>query len=232
MNGLEIAVIAILGLSAYAGYKKGFLRVIYSILSWVIVLAFVTWSTPYITEYLDENTKLRSRIQEKCMEHILEKADETIEQGIENTLEETSELSIFLPESVLEKFSDITSKTTSNILENANVYDEMAASITDFIMEGIAFFIALSVAGIATGILVNVIDIISFLPIIHSTNKLLGIVAGGIRGLLVVWLGMYVIALTATSETAEQLHIYIEESSFLLYLYDNNLVLNIIMYFI
>jgi len=189
MNGLEIAVIAILGLSAYAGYKKGFLRVVYSILSWVIILAFVTWATPYITEYLDQNTRLRAHVQEKCIEHIQEKADKELEEGIEE-------------------------------------------SITDFIMKGIAFFITLSVAGIVTGVLVNVIDLISFLPIIHSTNKLLGVVAGAIRGLLVVWLGMYAIALTSTNDMAEQLHIYIEESPFLLYLYDNNLILNIIMYFI
>lgn len=53
MNILEIIVLIIIAICVYRGYRIGFLRVIYSLVSWILVLAFVTWATPYLTDYLE-----------------------------------------------------------------------------------------------------------------------------------------------------------------------------------
>ena len=56
MNILEIIVLIIIAICVYRGYRIGFLRVIYSLVSWILVLAFVTWATPYLTDYLEKHT--------------------------------------------------------------------------------------------------------------------------------------------------------------------------------
>ena len=52
MNWVLLLVLLILGYNIIRGYRKGFLRIVYSLVSWVIVLTFVTVATPYINTYL------------------------------------------------------------------------------------------------------------------------------------------------------------------------------------
>ena len=56
MNWLLVVVLAVLALCIMNGYHKGFLRMVYSLVSWIVVLVFVTWATPYINSYIKENT--------------------------------------------------------------------------------------------------------------------------------------------------------------------------------
>lgn len=42
MNWVLLLVLLILGYNIIRGYRKGFLRIVYSLVSWVIVLTFVT----------------------------------------------------------------------------------------------------------------------------------------------------------------------------------------------
>ena len=52
MNWVLLLVLLILGYNIIRGYRKGFLRIVYSLVSWVIVLTFVTVATPYINTCL------------------------------------------------------------------------------------------------------------------------------------------------------------------------------------
>ncbi|MBO5372825.1 MAG: CvpA family protein [Lachnospiraceae bacterium] len=236
MNGLEIVVIGIIALCAYAGYRRGFLRVIYSLMSWILVLGFVTWSTPYITEYLEEKTELKAYIQEKCLEHIEQSAEAKIEQNAleisTDTQKEMSEIGIWLPESIMEKFSESSMQTAELLFEESGIYTEIADTIAHFIIEGIAFFAALLTASIVTRYLASALDLVSYLPIIKGANKMLGVAAGLLKGLIIIWLGFYIITICAASDIGNQLLAYIEESSFLPYLYNHNILLEIIMIFL
>ncbi len=227
MNGLEIVVIGIVILNIFWGYKRGFLRVAYSLLSWILLLGFVTWSTPYITDYLEKNTEIKTHLQRKCLTYIEQSANEIIIEGTLDTSDETG-----LSESILEQIAQITATTAGEVFEDTGVYEQMADSIAHFIIEGIAFFTALIVAGIISACLGNVLDLVSYLPIIHGANKALGALAGILKGTILVWLGFYIITIFATTDIGKQLLIYIEESSFLLYLYNHNIVLEIIMAFL
>ena len=52
MNWLLIIIVLLLALCVVNGYRKGFLRMMYSMVSWVIMFALVTWATPYINTFL------------------------------------------------------------------------------------------------------------------------------------------------------------------------------------
>ena len=79
--------------------------------------------------------------------------------------------------------------------------------------------------------LAGVLDIVSRLTVVKDVNKAFGVMAGGIKGLLIVWLAFYLLAICITSEAARGIFTYVEQSPVLLFLYENNLLLQVIMAF-
>ena len=83
MNWVLLLVLLILGYNIIRGYRKGFLRIVYSLVSWVIVLTFVTVATPYINTYLMEHTTLYEKIEQQCSEQIKRSVEEK-QRSIQN----------------------------------------------------------------------------------------------------------------------------------------------------
>lgn len=52
MNGLMIAVIAVMLISILLGYFRGLLLTVYSMVSWIIAFVLITCLTPYATDLL------------------------------------------------------------------------------------------------------------------------------------------------------------------------------------
>ena len=80
MNWLLIIIVLLLALCVVNGYRKGFLRMMYSMVSWVIMFALVTWATPYINTFLMDNTSIYQTIAVYCEQQIREKTAKQIEQ--------------------------------------------------------------------------------------------------------------------------------------------------------
>ena len=80
MNWLLIIIVLLLALCVVNGYRKGFLRMMYSMVSWVIMFALVTWATPYINTFLRDNTSIYQTIATYCEQQIREKTEKQIEQ--------------------------------------------------------------------------------------------------------------------------------------------------------
>ena len=80
MNWLLIIIVLLLALCVVNGYRKGFLRMMYSMVSWVIMFALVTWATPYINTFLMDNTSIYQTIAVYCEQQIREKTEKQIEQ--------------------------------------------------------------------------------------------------------------------------------------------------------
>lgn len=236
MNGLELIVLGIIALCGFMGYRTGFLRVVYSLVSWLLVMGLVTWSTPYLTTYLEKNTRLRETIQEKCLTYIEETSTQKIEEQAAVTQEEQKDslqdFGILLPENVVEQITGSVAQSANELIASSGIYEQIAQAIADFIIEGIAFFIAFMIASILVKMIAQMLDLVSRLPVIHGANKTLGAAAGLIKGLLIVWLAFYVVMLCAASETGMQILTFIEESPILLYLYNNNILVQLIMIFL
>lgn len=231
MNWVLVIVLLFLVWEMMRGYRRGLLRTLYSLVSWIIVLVFVMWATPYIDDYLLEHTTLYETIEAHCADEVRRTAENNTEQTIEvNTkYEQLSELGLNLPDSVLDDMLEKTGTAADEFLESSGVYDEIAKGIAGFIVEGISFFIALIAAWIIVDIISQLLGVVSKIPIIHGINKTLGIFAGGLYGFIVVWVVFYLIALGSTSELGGALISYIYQNPFLQFLYENNLVITILM---
>lgn len=204
MRGLEIIVFAVIALSALIGYYRGFLRVMYSLVSWVIVLALVVFAAPHLADFLENETKLKTNIQAKCVDYLEDNAGSLISENISDEI------------------TDSAASVIGTLLVGSGLYEEAAGEIAHFIVEGIAFFIVMTIAGIFTFSVFHMLDFASRIPVIKGPNKVLGAVAGGLKGLAFIWLSFYIISLCAASGFGGDAYRFIKESPFLNPLYENN----------
>lgn len=229
MNWVLILVLLVLAFSIAQGYRKGLLRIIYSLVSWIIVLVFVAWATPYIDYFLLENTSIHEQIEMRCEETVRQSAKEMTQSELEKKNNELSDLTMNVPGSVMDNIMEKASGAADEFLEDSGIYTEIAQGLADFVTEGIAFLIALVLAWILVHIISQILGIVSHIPILKGINRFLGVFAGGIYGLILVWLAFYIIALCSASEGGRVLISYIYENPFLTFLYENNLMLTLIL---
>lgn len=110
MNWVFISVLVVLVVSVIRGYRKGFLRIAYSLIAWMLMMVFTSWITPYISDFLVENTKVYATIEQKCEQQLKDKAQEKVEEQTNESQaalssdseikKMLSEFGIALPESV------------------------------------------------------------------------------------------------------------------------------------
>lgn len=233
MNWLLICVLGILAACAIEGCYKGFVRSIFSLLAMVVTLVFVTVVTPHLTTYLEENTSWDEAITEKCLEYVRQTSEEKVNEQIEEQVQQqeaTAEGSgIFLPEQWLDRLADSGSDAVNGILEQSGFQEAIAGELAHFIMTGISFFIALIFISLVLHLIIRALDIVTRLPVIRHVNRTLGLVAGVFKGLLVIWVLMYLISLMCTSEFGMTLTDYIYQSRFLTLLYEHNVLMRVVM---
>lgn len=234
MNWVLIVVMLLLIWEMMRGYRRGLLRTIYSLVSWIIVLVIVTLATPHIDAYLIEHTTLYDKIEAYCETSVRKNAQNKIEQQAADGSGEDpiAELGIKLPEGVWNDVLEKTGNVADEFLETSGVYNEVAKGVAGFIVEGISFFIALVIARIIVHLISRFLGVVSRISVIRGINKTLGIFAGAIYGLILVWIAFYLVALGSTSELGGMIISYIYQNPLLTFLYENNFVITIIMQYL
>lgn len=241
MNWLLIIVILVLAGNIVWGFSKGFLRVIYSMLAWIAILVFVTWATPYVANVLTEKTNIDNRVEtnldEKLHELVIGDTNgqkEEREPDAQNPgqgKKNYRDLQMKLPDAVTNKLFD-TNKIADQILEGSGAYDVVAGRATDLVMRVISFVLVLLIAVISFHLLSVVLKVVEKLPLIGGINRLLGLFAGLVKGILIIWLAFAIIAMAGTTDIGIALISYIYESPLLIWAYENNFVLTLLMTFL
>ena len=241
MNWVFISVLVVLVVSVIRGYRKGFLRIAYSLIAWMLMLVFTSWITPYISDFLVENTKVYATIEQKCEQQLKDKAQEKVEEQTNESQEALSsdseikkilsEFGIALPESVGEKVCENVANSAGELLEQSGVYESIAKGMADFIINGLSFFLALILAILISHIIERFLDLFSRIPILGGINRALGLFAGGVYGMCLIWLAFSLIAICSSSEIGRFFYSYIQENALLLYLYEKNPLVTLFMSF-
>lgn len=241
MNWLLIIVILVLAGNIVWGFSRGFLRVIYSMLAWIAILVFVTWATPYVANVLTEKTNIDNRIEtnldEKLHELVIgdtngQKEDrEPDTQNPGQGKKNYRDLQMKLPDAVTNKLFD-TNKIADQILEGSGAYDVVAGRATDLVMRVISFVLVLLITVISFHLLSVVLKVVEKLPLIGGINRLLGLFAGLVKGILIIWLAFAIIAMAGTTDIGVALISYIYESPLLIWAYENNFVLTLLITFL
>ena len=135
MNWVLMLVLLVLVCCAIYGYTKGFLRIVFSLVAWVIVLVFVSWATPHVSQWIQENTTIYEKIEAACEESVRRAAQGKMEEGAVEQYGEAGELGLDLPESVMAQIVSGTSGAADTVLAETGVYAGIAQSLAGFIVQ-------------------------------------------------------------------------------------------------
>ncbi|WP_143524476.1 CvpA family protein [Roseburia sp. 499] len=227
MNVLFAVVVIILALFTFQGYRKGLIRVFFSLISLFLTIGLVVWMSPYVSDFL-EKTPVYHNIQQKCVESIQGKAQNEMAQeaGVQETIEIAG---IEIPKEWQELLTQRTAETADGLLEQSGVYQEIGNYVAGIIINVMACVITFIVVFLVLRILINLLDIIAKLPVLNGMNHLGGTLAGAIEGIIVVWIIFFAITVCKSSELCQGLLIDINQNALLKILYENNLVEYILM---
>lgn len=222
MNWILLAVIAILGVMGYVGYRKGFIKMAFSLASTIVALLVAMLFSPVVAGVMKNNDAIVGFFDEKISAVI----DLSTENAAVETEKEQMDFidSLSLPETLKESLSE------NNTLENydamqANDFEEYACrQITNVTINAIAFVVTLVVVAIGLAVLCFALDLVAKLPLLKQINITAGLAAGVLEGLLIVWILFVVLTMFAGTEFGSESLAMISGNSLLDFLYKNNLV--------
>lgn len=198
---VDLIIIGIVLLSTFLAYRKGMVKLAIGLCAFVIsiVVTFVLYSP--IANLVINVTSIDEAIEDM----IYEKANDILKN--EDTTQD---------------------QLTSQIVEDAKneMLPETARTLAVSIVKGgvmVVLFVAIRIALIFVTVLA---DAIAKLPIINQINKTTGMIYGVIRGILIVYVMLLVLAIPGKINSQNALNTSVEQSILGKVMYENN-VLNV-----
>lgn len=227
MTWLGIAVAAFILLSCAIGYYKGFVKEAVSLMFMVLAIIVVWTINPYVSGFLKESTPVYSMIKEQCRETISEQLNS--EGNIGEEMQAGIIESLPLPDSLKEGMEANNTSEVYRLLAVDTFSDYIADYLAVMITNGIGFMLSYLIAVIGIRIVTNVLDLMARLPVLNGVNRIAGIVVGGVRGLLIVWIALLILTIFYNTDIGKQGLAMVENDFFLKILYDNNIFIQIFL---
>lgn len=238
MNWLLILALAIIGIGAFLGWRAGFVKTVFSLVSTIAVIIITILVSPIVTNMLKDSDTIYGGIEKK-LEEIIDLS------GIAENLspEEENDPAAFidgleLPDSIKETIKDSLMETMEEKKEEAaNFVGDKLDSLeiyicellTNIILNAVGFFVTFLLAAAGLAMLCFVLDLLSKLPVLHQINTLAGIAMGALEGLVILWIVFVVITMLGSTDFGQSCMAMISESKILSFLYDSNVLSKILL---
>ncbi len=208
INLLDVIVLGFIALFFVISYKKGFVKSIWRMVAVVITIAAVILLKNPMVSFL-AGTDMARTIQAAVTERLALSAGSVTSEAAQ---------SMNIP-------AVIVNRLITGAVSNAG--EELARSITMLAINIIAFTALFVIIRVVLHIAFTFFNGASKLPVIHFANKLLGGAVGAAMALITVFIAFAFISLFARADSP--LFDMINESLIVKYLYNYNIILQLIM---
>ena len=233
MNWLLLFALAIIGVFAFIGWRVGFVKSVFSLVSTIAVIIITILVSPIVTNMLKSNEKISGGIQTK-LEQVIDLS------GVAENLsaeEEKDPLAFIeglqLPASIKDTIKDSLTNTMEEkkeaaadfVGEKLNALEKYICELlTNIILNALGFFITFILAAVGMAVLCFVLDLLSKLPVLHQINTIAGVTVGALEGLVILWIVFIVITMLGSTGFGQNCLTMIGESKILSFLYDSNIL--------
>ena len=222
MNWLLIVAGVILIASMIVGFVKGFVKSIFSLFSFIVILVAACFIAPLVDQYVENNTQLYQMVEERCIAHYEKNAMEPTNsnQLVEPASEEEaiSILGIQYPKKLQEKFR----QDLVNHASDAGAFVKLGKTTANIIIESAIFFLTIIVLWMIIRVIEGILDLMAKLPVLNGVNKALGIIVGFVEGILILWILAFILSLFGTTNIGSYLLTLVKENNILTFIYENN----------
>lgn len=228
MNWLVVIVIFYVAFNIVWGYKKGIVDMIYSLTTWILTLILAVAISPFFANAIIDYTPIDKFLTDSARGKLSDVISEAnISEGNTKLLES---LGVNIPKDLVDTLSS-NKKVLGSIMDNSGVYDVLAKQLAEYAVIGMAFVILLIIFRVIARLIGRKLKAINHVPVVGATNMWVGAAAGFGKAMLVVWAVFAIVALDSTGVFFSPIVKDIYKSPFLLFLYDNNMLIPAIMYF-
>lgn len=218
-NPLVIIFILMMLFCIIRGARKGILRIIYGMVSWILLIWFVNIACGYIADYLNVSTPLPTVIQEHIFSNLQDKYNNT--ESIETGTGMDAVMNL-IPDTIRDGIDN----TIHNSVEAT--IQAITTELSETAIKGISIIISVIVGVLILFLLDKLINLLGNLPGIYNINLILGIFAGFVEGLLVTWLCMYLADCFPTTLLGQFIIKNSASNDFMNYIYQVNIIEQII----
>lgn len=185
MNWLRYVLLAVCILSALAGYRKGLVRTVLSMVSLILVTGLAIWMNPYVTDVLNERTTLPQYVEKKCLETF---ENNEFLSGENQDVQKKWLESMGVPEELVNQILGSGAVQDYQEEQLHSLASYAAKAVSEKIMKGIAFFLTLVLAVVFVTIAVKIVELITEIPGISFLNRMGGAGLGVVRAVLWIWI--------------------------------------------
>lgn len=231
MNWLLITAVVLIGGGAFLGWRAGFVKTVFSLVSTIAVMVLTLLCSPVVTNLLKNNDTITNAVERRLEEFI-------DLSGLSGIVENDREPMAFidhleLPESIKNALKDSMAENLKEKEMDLSIHMEewldvleayICESLTEVILNAIGFFITFIAASAGLAVLCFVLNIISRLPVLHQINTFAGVAFGALEGLMLLWIVFIVVTMFASTEFGQESMKLISENELLSFLYDTNIL--------
>lgn len=223
-----IAVIAVLIGFCIRGYQRGFVKEVISISSVILAMVLVWFINPYINEFLRENTPIYEQIEEGCTQLVKDNLPQEQEELTKEAQDSLIE-GLPLPGSLKECMIADNNNQIYQFLSVDSFAEYISEYLAEMLMNGISFLFSYIFAFVLIKIVTALLELMVSVPVLKGMNKAAGVILGGTRGLLIMWILLLVLTLLCNTSFGAACMKAVESDTFLKFLYDKNIFVKIYM---
>lgn len=224
MNWLFWVVAVFLGYHIVDGFRRGFIRKSVSVLSLILSLVLVTYLTPQVTSFIKDHTSIYQNLQETCSELFLdEEYDENVKTDQVQMVEKMN-----LPDNVKNMLLENNNTESYELLSVTAFSDYVGAYLANMIIDTLTYLIVFVLIFVILRLILLALDVVAMLPILHGINKLAGGVLGIAESIVLVWIAFLLVTVFCGGTIGQEFFSLICENQFLLFLYEQNVIMKIV----
>lgn len=225
-NWLSIAVAVFLAVMVLFGHYKGFIRLAVSAVSLIATLFVVQTAMPHVTNYLKNSTGVYQFIVDGMKSVAGLDEDMVVEEpSAQRKIIEELELPKQLKDSLLEN----NNYEAYNVLGVNTFKDYISGYLANVILNIAGFLVMFVLVYAILHFITAWLDLVARLPILSGINKVAGALLGAVEGMFILWLLCLLVTMFAGTGLGRIIIMQIEASTWLTYIYEHNLLGNLVI---
>ena len=118
MNWLLLVVVGLILFCAIRGWRRGLLRILYSLISVVLLIGLISYATPYISSYIKNYTGIYTALEQHCVQAFQERGQNSVSQAVSGN---TDVVGVSLPEQVASYITN----SGNDLMEQSGIYEAL-----------------------------------------------------------------------------------------------------------
>ena len=204
------------------GHYRGLLRMAVTMAALVFSILITRGATPYVANMIKENTQIRCHIEQA----LSDLSGFTDDSG--NRLLPAQERNVIeqlrLPRQMKEILLENNNSEIYSLLGVDTFFEYVGGYLTSMVVNMATAAVLFVLMNLFLRFMIRWLNLIARLPVLSGLNQIAGALAGAVQGLLWLWGGCVLVDICSHAEWASAVLGQIQKSSWLMFLYQNNLI--------